>query len=528
MTGGFLRAFLERPHAFPLVLALAVGLAFRLPALGRRPMHGDEANQAVKAGELRDTGRYAYDPQQHHGPSLYYLTLPSLWLSHARTFAETSEIHYRLVTALFGAALVLLVWPAAGGLGRAAAASAGVLTAISPAMVYYSRFYIQETLLVFFTFAAMASCWRYARATSAGWAAAAGLSFGLMHATKETWVLSAAAMAAALGLVRLWSRRLGEPAPSFRARPSHVAAAAGAGVLAAALLYSSFGTNPRGLLDSVLAFGPYLRRAGGEGIHDHPWHFYLSMLAANRPAKGFFWSEGLILALAAAGTVAALRRGGLHEGSTGLARFLAFYTIALTAVYSAIPYKTPWCMLGFLHGMILLAGIGAAAVVRWIPAAWGRAVAWAVLAALATQLGWQSYRLNFRFPADQRNPYVYAHTSTDAVNLADLVGRVAASLPRPEFATIQVVSAENYWPLPWYLRRFERVGWWKEVPADPADLEVDMIVASLRHQEGIDALLGGRYARLGIFGLRPEVFLTFYVRNDLWAAFVARQASRGK
>jgi hypothetical protein len=29
---------------------------------------------------------------------------------------------------------------------------------------------------------------------------------------------------------------------------------------------------------------------------------------------------------------------------------LAFYTLILLALYSAIPYKTPWCLLGFLHG----------------------------------------------------------------------------------------------------------------------------------------------------------------------------------
>ena len=51
------------------------GLAVRLPH-SPRPMHGDEANQAVRTGMLLETGRYDYDPQDHHGPSLYWLTLP--------------------------------------------------------------------------------------------------------------------------------------------------------------------------------------------------------------------------------------------------------------------------------------------------------------------------------------------------------------------------------------------------------------------------------------------------------------------
>ena len=45
-------------------------------------------------------------------------------------------------------------------------------------------------------------------------------------------------------------------------------------------------------------------------------------------------------------------------------RFIAIYTVFMTVVYSAISYKTPWCMLGFLQGMILLAGVGVAIILR--------------------------------------------------------------------------------------------------------------------------------------------------------------------
>ncbi len=515
-----------RPFAILLLAALAAALAFRLPRLDRRPMHGDEANQAVKAGELHDAGAYAYDPREHHGPSLYYLTLPSIWLSPARRFAETGESTYRIVPALFGAALVLLLLPLADGLGRPAAIVAGILTAISPAMVFYSRYYIQETFLVFFTLAALASCWRCWRTRSIGWAIAAGASFGLMHATKETWILSAAAMGAALGLTKLWSRRLGDgeeakPANGWNRR--HIAAAAGAAVFVAALLYSSFGTNLRGPLDSLLAFVAYGKRTGGESIHDHPWYFYLSLLVANRPSPRFFWSEGLIVGLAAVGAAALLRRRRVLGARAPLVRFLTFYTAVLTVLYSAISYKTPWCLLGFFHGMILLAGVGAAALVRWMPVMWARAAAAALLLALAGQLAWQSYRLNFRFPADQRNPYVYAHTSTDAVHLSDLIGRIAACRSRPEAATIHVIVSENYWPLPWYLRKFESVGWSHEVPQDPrVDLDADVIIASQDLQDKLDARLRRKYGRPGLHGLRPGVILSLYVREELWASFLSR------
>ena len=145
-----------------VLAVLAVAAGFRLPGLDHRPMHADEANQAVKTGILWETGTYHYDVADHHGPSLYWLTLPVLRLSGAADFAHSEEHAYRIVPVVFGLGVVALVLLLADGLGRTAALAAGLLTAISPAMVYFSRYYIQEMLLVFFTTGAIVAGWRYA------------------------------------------------------------------------------------------------------------------------------------------------------------------------------------------------------------------------------------------------------------------------------------------------------------------------------------------------------------------------------
>jgi uncharacterized protein (TIGR03663 family) len=528
---------MKRPLVvFAILLAVAAGAsALRLPRLAIRPMHGDEANQAVKAGILLETGVYRYDPRDHHGPTLYFLTLPSVWLSRARTFGETTEVTYRIVPALFGIGLVVLVWLIADGIGRAAAVCAAVLTAISPAMVFYSRYYIQEMLLVFFTFVVIASGWRYARTRRRGWLLAAGAFAGLMFATKETWVVAAAAMVVALAATLLWGRWVCRETVSLRPFLGGwrlVDGILAAGVVAVVLL-SSFFTNARGPLDSVLAYGLYLTRAGGAGLHDNPGCFYLGMLADSRTvtgaAAGPWWSEGLILGLAAVGVVAALVRRGIGEEHVPLARFLAFYTVILTALYSMIPYKTPWCALGFLHGMVLMAGIGAVAVVRWFSTRrLCQGLVCLVLAALAAQLGWQAYRASFRFPADQRNPYVYAHTSPDALNLAQCVEDLAAVSPKGHEMIVKVITAENYWPLPWYLRRFntDHVGYYRGMPDDP---EADVMIVGVEVQDRIEGWLAGRYGeraaevynRQSLFALRPQVFMRVYVAQDLWNALMA-------
>ncbi len=102
-----------------------------------------------------------------------------------------------------------------GGLSREATLAAAALAAVSPALTYYSRFYIQETLLVFFLAALIGAGWRYAKKRSALWAVVAGAAAGLMFATKETSLVLFAGLAAAFVLLSL----IGAPrGPSSRGR----------------------------------------------------------------------------------------------------------------------------------------------------------------------------------------------------------------------------------------------------------------------------------------------------------------------
>lgn len=522
---GFIAAF--------LVIALG-GIAFRLPELETRPMHGDEGNQAVRTGQLLETGRYHYDPQEHHGPSLYWITAACLKLRGISSLAASSEFDYRIVPALFGLGLVLLTALLADGLGRLATLAAALLTAVSPAMVYYSRYYIQEMLLAFFTLAMIATAWRCWQTGSQWWAIACGACVGLIHATKETWILAAAAMAAGLALSLAWSRWRDGRLPNLRpcVTGRSLPLAAGTALLVAALLYSSFGANWGGLVDSVAAYGTYFRRGSEGGIHSHPWYHYLQLLTVNRAPGGFFWSEGLIVALALVGAAAGLATSKPPGPARSLPQFLAFYTLALTAIYSALPYKTPWCLLSFLSGMILLAGAGAVAIVSRTPTRLGKGAMIAILLAATAQLGWQSYQLNYRFPADTRNPYVYAHTSTDLLNLTAQLGRLAQVSPRGRTMVVHVVTAENYWPLPWYLRKSppDTVGYWNSPASWSQDTEnlnpPDVIITTPDEAAAIDQRTRVPYNRQMHYGLRGGVLLSVYAREDLWEAFLNAQVPR--
>jgi len=503
-----------------VLLAIAIALFFRWPHLSDRPMHGDEANHAVKAGILLESGQYQYDPSDFHGPTIYYFALPVAWLTGASTLADTSETTFRIVTVAFGVALVAALLLIADGLGPWPVAVAAILTAVSPAMVFYSRYYIQEIVLVFFTFAVIASVWRYSRSPRLGWLLLAGICIGVMQATKETSVLAYAAMIAGLAALAL-TRSRDSRTPFFASvKAWHIAAAAIAALAVCSIFITGFFTNPRALPDVALTYLSYFKRADGAGLHDHPWYYYLHTLLYAKLGPGPWWSEALIVILAAIGITAAAVKESIPGANIQFVRFLAVYTVVLTALYSLIPYKTPWCMLGFLHGMILMAGIGTIVLLqalKWRPL---QAAAIAALALGLLQLAGQTRLANGRYQADTRNPYVYAHTSTDLLRLANRFEQLAAVSPQRHNTLIKVMTPD-YWPLPWYLRKFTRVGYWNAPTPDP---DAPIIVTSTDLEPKLKPLLHGHY-QTEHYGLRPEVLITVFIQQDLWQSFLATQGS---
>lgn len=513
---------------FPGVLVIAfLALALRCPRLGDRPMHNDEGVNGIKFGQLWDAGlaklygRFKYDPNEHHGPSLAYATYALGRLTGAPDVAQFSEARLRLVDVLFGLGLILLLPLVVDGLGRRATLWAGLFTAVSPAMVFYSRYYIHEILLVFFTFLALAAGWRYWRSRKLGWALLAGAGLGLMHATKETFVITVAAAAIALGLNQIWNRRLDASGLPVKAPPLnflHLAAALAVWLGVAVILFSSFFTNLAGPLDSVRTYGAWLHRAEGASPHIYPWTFYFHRLLWFHQAKGPVWTEALILVLAVVGASAGFFRKRLGHANASFIRFLAFFTFALAAAYCLISYKTPWCLLGFWHGMILLAGVGAIVLIRSFRWRNMRIALRLLFLVGAAHLGWQAWRADGALAADPRNPYVFAHTSPDLLRLTGQVKTLAQAHPEGTRMLVKVIAPEDdYWPLPWYLRDFSQVAWSNGLPPDP--FAPVMIVSASLHAE-----LDERKTHLmiGYFELRPRVFLELYVQLDLWRAYLEK------
>jgi predicted membrane-bound mannosyltransferase len=203
----------------------------------------------------------------------------------------------------------------------------------------------------------------------------------------------------------------------------------------------------------------------------------------------------------------------------------------MTIIYSIIPYKTPWCLLSFLHGMILLAGIGVVAIVTRVREPAPRRVILALLVVAVTHLAVQAYRGSFVYYSDSRNPYVYAHPTNEVLAAVRNVEAVARFSGQGNDMLIQVAcTANDYWPLPWYFRAFKHVGWYSVVPDKVGSL---ILISPDLESSLADALYtrtppADRRMYVYLFDdpysirFRPGVKLMGFVRKDLWDRYRQR------
>jgi uncharacterized protein (TIGR03663 family) len=138
---------------------MLVAALVRFYQLELRPMHHDEGVNGFFLNNLIRTGIFRYDPTNYHGPTLYYFTLP------LATAAERMQMYgtwtVRLLPLIFGLATVWLALGLRRYIGRVGALAAGALLALSPGVVFFSRYFIHEMMFVFFTFGIVVAALRF-------------------------------------------------------------------------------------------------------------------------------------------------------------------------------------------------------------------------------------------------------------------------------------------------------------------------------------------------------------------------------
>jgi uncharacterized protein (TIGR03663 family) len=508
---------------FAAILTLAC-LA-RFPDLDDRPMHNDEAVNAYKLGTLTETGEYRYDRDEYHGPLLYYTSRILTGLIGQRDFKSLTESSLRSVTAIFGISLLFILLLLAESLGWVTLLTTALIFALAPAMVFYSRYFIHEMLLVFFGLAALVTGYKYWASPKILWALLLGISLGLMHATKETCIINYAALGTAALIILLVLKRKGQNRPPDKEYPRWhwMVVLLGAG-LTSTVFYSSFFHHPEGILDAITAYQVYFIRAGMDDVHLHPWHYYLDLLVFNRNPSGPDWSELWLLLLSLAGFILAILKKDRQRGDHFML-FAGLYTFLLMIIYSLIPYKTPWNILSCYAGLLLLAGYGLVRIIRLRTAGWLKTGL--IAGVLVGGIYWlyTGYSINFICCSEPENPYVYAQAGHDVVEIAEAVSRVGLVHPDGRDMQIEIIVPDHeYWPLPWYLRNFNRTAWWDHVdlsrPAAPLIIAAAAVERELTVKLYEQPPPGQRYLYISLFNryteLRPGQEIRTYLRKDIW------------
>ena len=462
--------------AIPMAIVLLAAL-LRLPLLGIKPPHFDEGVNGFFVDQITRTGFYHYDPANFHGPMHMYVLFLFQTLFGRHIWA------LRLPEVIVSLATVWLVTRFDRFLDRRACWFAALAMAVSPAMVFYSRYAIHESWLVFFL---VLLVWGAAGLWVSGerkylWAV--GLSLAGMLLTKETYCIHVACFLLAAGCVWLLEK-VSPPTFSPLAKQRWTGADMGA-VLAvstfAVVFFYSGGfldrSSLKGIWQTYAIWGQ--RGSQGAGQEKDWWYWLWLMKRYEQPAL-----LGMVCCPVA-----------LLPKQNRLLRFLSIYGVGTWLAYSLVPYKTPWCIVSLLWPFYFALG----AVLADLTTRYGKAVS--IVAAVACVLvsGALSVRLNFLskpgsmelHATDEKEPYVYVQTYREIEKLTGPVFQLTGLDPRNhQMSGLFILS--SYHPLAWVFGDFPHVAFYDEDKM-PEEADADFLLVEEDRVEDTEKTLKGSY-----------------------------------
>jgi uncharacterized protein (TIGR03663 family) len=410
---------------------IVLTLVVRFIALGNRPFHHDESQDAYFSYLFRQSGDYAYNPLLH-GPLRFYLT-GFMYL----VFGD-SNFTARLAPALMGFSMVPACWLLRPLLGRIAAFATALLFAFGPSYLYFSRFAREDIYVAALTLGLLISIWLFLERPRRYHPAIIAAFVALSFATKETTFITVFVMGSffLVALAIPWSRpQVWGPVRSAGAEGWGWALASFAGIFT--ILFTTFLTHPGGLYDGVYTGLKYWLDQHGVARGGEPWQFYSTILIT---------IEWPALVLGVIGAVSLSRRKPLFTA------FLVWDFLLSLAIYSWAGEKFAWLILHPLLPLLLLAGTGVQAI-------WQARGAWRIAGALVAAVGLfyvgiSSWWVNHDRGADPREFLVSTQSAPDVKAVADQIVALSKSRgPGKPPLTITVDAAEGAtFPYAWYFR----------------------------------------------------------------------------
>ncbi|MBK7106972.1 MAG: TIGR03663 family protein [Ignavibacteriae bacterium] len=500
------------------MIVIFFALFLRLFDLNNRPFHTDEAVHAIKFGELLETGKYIYDPIEYHGPTLNYFSLISAKIFDEKILSDTNEVTLRIVPAIISVILIILLISIKSEMNKFLILLIGILISISPIFVFYSRYYIQESMLVTFSYSAIITFYKYFKSKKTLWIILSAIFCSLIFTTKETSIIIYFSGFASFIILNFFNKKLKS---KFRINKNHLILFLIIFIIVSILFYSSFFTNPNGILDSLKTFTNYFGKAGNNTEHIQPWYYYFSFLLFTKNDLVIFTEIPLFIFYLIGIYFLFSKKYFLQNY---FFRFIFWFSLIQAIVYIIIPYKTPWLALNFWIGFLFISSFGIYSSYLIISKKNQKTLIVSFIFLIVSHNIFQTYLTNFKFPYQLGNPFTYSQPTPDVISASENIIKVAESDSTNINIFVNVISKNNdYWPLPWYLRKIKNIAWNENVPNDIHHFEI-IITTPDFEEEIINKLYslpepGKINLYVPLFNdyttIRPNVEIIGIVRNSL-------------
>ncbi|MHB0868342.1 MAG: flippase activity-associated protein Agl23 [Chloroflexota bacterium] len=319
--------------------------------LGSRALHHDESLHALYSWYLYVGRGYVHDPMMHgpfqfHAVALTYLLLGA------------SDYTARVVPAIFGVWVVIAPYFLRREMGRLAALMAATLFAISPSFLYFSRFIRNDIYMAGWAMLVLIGIFGFLRERRPFYFYLIAIGAAFSYATKETVYITGFVFLLFFvleALVALLQKRTPIGWSALRAVSGRTWAVSIALFLVINLvLYTTFFTNPRGVISgSTGAIGYWLAQQGVQR-GGQPWFYYLLLI----PLYEFL---PLLVALGG-GVFLAVRRQ--LRGQSLFFWFMVVWLLGTLVIYSWAGEKMPWLELHTIQPLLFLAALGLAGLSR--------------------------------------------------------------------------------------------------------------------------------------------------------------------
>lgn len=236
------------------------------------------------------------------------------------------------------------------------------------------------------------------------------------------------------------------------------------------VLYSTFFTNPEGIVGGLVGALSYWTEQQGVARGGQPLYYYAFLMI---PLYEFLPALGTILAAGIAGfgrlwQVQAERpfeRPASTSGSTHVpvAALLVFWSVSSLAIFTYAGEKMPWLTIHITLPMILSTAWAIGWLFETVP--WGKLSAWtvrnyahavplALLCLLALITGRDAFRAAF-IKYDYATEYlVYAHAAPDPKRLLSQIDELSIRITGDDSALTVAYDNMMRYPYWWYMRRF--------------------------------------------------------------------------